>query len=93
MIPKKFKNMRELGEEPEFVLQMDDDYPSNLKRLWLWAKDALKDGQATKFQLCEEAFGATKKQVIFYVTSMLYALEVKSQRRSFACLLSKHIYI
>ena len=30
MIPKKFKNMRELGEEPEFVLQMDDDYPSNL---------------------------------------------------------------
>ena len=72
MMPKKFKNMRELGEEPEYVLHMGDDYLVNLKRLWLWAKDALKDGQTTNFQLCEEAFGATRKQLIFL--SDIYAL-------------------
>ncbi|XP_074352965.1 uncharacterized protein LOC141692127 [Apium graveolens] len=44
---------------------MGANYPSALKRLWTWANDALADGRTKSFELSKEAFGATKKQVIF----------------------------
>ncbi|XP_017221133.2 uncharacterized protein LOC108197904 [Daucus carota subsp. sativus] len=44
---------------------MGANYPSALKRLWTWAKDALSDGQTVSFELSEEAFGSTKKRAIF----------------------------
>ncbi|XP_063942744.1 uncharacterized protein LOC135150388 [Daucus carota subsp. sativus] len=43
---------------------MGANYPSALKRLWTWAKDALSDGQTVSFELSEEAFGSTKKRAI-----------------------------
>lgn len=72
IVPKKYKKVTDIVQEPEFVLDMGADYPLHLKRLWLWAKDALKDGQTTTFELCQEAFGSTKKQVLFL--SDVYAL-------------------
>lgn len=57
--------MTDIVKTPEPELEMGHDYPPMLKRMWLWAKEALKDGQTVKFDLCKEAFGSTKKQVIF----------------------------
>ena len=51
--------------EPEYVDTMGPDYPATLKRLWLWASDALKDGRSLSFQLSEEAFGSSDKQILF----------------------------
>lgn len=72
ILAKKYKKVADCVEVPAYVLDMGPDYPPSLKRLWLWAKDALKDGQATTFELCEEAFGSTKKQCLFL--SDIYAL-------------------
>ncbi|XP_074377131.1 uncharacterized protein LOC141718653 [Apium graveolens] len=44
---------------------MGPNYPSSLKRVWMWAKDALVNGRTISFELSEEAFGVTKKHVIF----------------------------
>lgn len=51
--------------EPEFVVNMGPNYPPSLKRLWIWASEALTDGRTCSFELCEDAFGSNKKQVIF----------------------------
>lgn len=57
--------MADIVKKPEFVLDMGDDYPPTLKHMWLWAKEALKDGKTSRFVLCKEAFGSAKKQVLF----------------------------
>lgn len=49
----------------EYVVNMGADYPPSLKRLWVWANENLKDGLSYSFNLCEEAFGSTQKQVLF----------------------------
>ena len=51
--------------EDELHVEMGVNYLSSLKRLWMWAKDALSDGRTVSFQLYEQAFAVTKKQVIF----------------------------
>ena len=64
---KKAKKTYKLVQDiqPELVVPMGANYPSALKRLWTWAKDALSDGQTVSFELSEEAFGSTKKRAIF----------------------------
>ena len=64
---KKVKKTYKVVEdvEPELVIEMGTNYPSALNRLWTWANDALADGRAMSFELSKEAFGCTKKQVIF----------------------------
>lgn len=74
---KKFKKVKDCGkapevEEEEYVLEFGLDYPPHVKRLWLWAKNALKDGRVTSFQLCQQAFGSTGKKALFL--SDVYAL-------------------
>ena len=44
---------------------MGVNYPSALKRLWAWAKDALSNDQTVSFELSEAAFGCTKQRAIF----------------------------
>ena len=51
--------------EDELHVEMGVNYPSSLKRLWMWANDALSDGRTLSFLLNEQAFAVTKKQVIF----------------------------
>jgi hypothetical protein len=77
MMGKKFKKVKDCvratqEEEEEYVLEIGPDYPHSLKRLWLWAKNALKDGHVTSFQLCQQAFGSTSKKALFL--SDVYAL-------------------
>lgn len=62
---KKWKKVTDCVLQEEYVLDMDADYPPVLKRLWLWAKKALTDGQVSTFLLSEEAFGSTNKKAIF----------------------------
>ncbi|KAL1808053.1 hypothetical protein ACET3Z_004640 [Daucus carota] len=63
---KKMKKMNELVSEPaEQVVNMGPDFPPALKRLWLWARDALKDGRSQPFKLSQEAFGSTDKRCLF----------------------------
>ena len=57
--------MADCVSELEFVPKMGADYPPLLNRLCLWASDALKDGQTWSFELSEEAFGSSKKNVLF----------------------------
>ena len=60
------KKMNELVSEPaEQVVNMGPDFPPALKRLWLWARDALKDGRSQPFKLSQEAFGSTDKRCLF----------------------------
>ena len=60
------KKMNELVSEPaELVVNIGPDFPPALKRLWLWASDALKDGRSQPFQLSQEAFGSTDKRCLF----------------------------
>lgn len=61
---KKWNNVMDCAAV-EYVVEMGPDYPSSLKRLWLWAKDALSDGWTITFNMCREAFGSTKKQCLF----------------------------
>ena len=51
--------------EPELVVQIGPNYPSAMKRLWTWAKEALSGGRTISFELSKEAFGFTKKQIMF----------------------------
>ncbi|XP_074364047.1 uncharacterized protein LOC141704771 [Apium graveolens] len=51
--------------EPELVVQIGPNYPSAMKRLWTWAKEALSGGRTIYFELSKEAFGFTKKQIMF----------------------------
>ncbi|KAL8089261.1 hypothetical protein AgCh_038888 [Apium graveolens] len=69
-IKKTFKVVADV--EPEFVLEMGENYPSELKRLWTWAQGALADGRTISFDLCKEAFASTKKHVIYL--SDIYAV-------------------
>ncbi|KAL1823541.1 hypothetical protein ACET3Z_010319 [Daucus carota] len=63
---RKMKKMNELVSEPaELVVNIGPDFPPALKRLWLWASDALKDGRSQPFQLSQEAFGSTDKSCLF----------------------------
>ncbi|XP_074362103.1 uncharacterized protein LOC141702302 [Apium graveolens] len=62
---KKWKKVKDCVPEPEYVLDMGANYPPVLKRLWLWAKNALADGQVNSFYLCQEAFGVTAKKALF----------------------------
>lgn len=62
---KKLVNLELDDLEDELHVEMGPDYPSALKRLWMWAKDALTDGRSISFKLSEEAFGVTRKQVLF----------------------------
>lgn len=65
MVAKKFKKLNDCVLEPEFVVDMGPDYPPSLKRLWIWAKEALAGGRTLTFQLSQEAFALTTKQAIF----------------------------
>ncbi|XP_074374711.1 uncharacterized protein LOC141715128 [Apium graveolens] len=58
--------------EPELTVEMGANYPSALNRLWTWAKVALAHGETVSFTLCKEAFGSTKKHVIYL--SDIYAV-------------------
>lgn len=49
----------------EYAVNMGANYPPSLKRLWVWANEALKDGLTYPFKLSEEAFGSSQKQVLF----------------------------
>lgn len=74
---KKLKKLKDCGkapkvEEEEYVLEFSPDYPPLVKRMWLWAKNALKGGRVTSFQLCQQAFGSTGKKALFL--SDVYAL-------------------
>ena len=64
---KKWKKVKDCftDREPEFVVKMDENYPPSLRRLWIWESEALNDERTCSFQLCEEAFGSNKKQVLF----------------------------
>ncbi|XP_074326680.1 uncharacterized protein LOC141664626 [Apium graveolens] len=64
---KKMKKMYKVIEdvEPELVVQIGPNYPSVMKRLWTWAKEALSGGRTISFELSKEAFGFTKKQIMF----------------------------
>ena len=55
---RKMKKMNDLVSEPEYAVTMGPDFPADLKKLWLWASDSLKDGRSHTFQLSEEAFGS-----------------------------------
>ncbi|VFQ94256.1 unnamed protein product [Cuscuta campestris] len=50
---------------PEFLKVHDEHYPLQLKRLWLWAKEALSDDRAHTFVLNKDAFGVEKKLSVF----------------------------
>lgn len=66
MVKRKFKRVKDCVKEKQYVIDVDvDGYPAELKQLWLWAKETLKDGRAHSFQLCKDAFGSTTKHVIF----------------------------
>ncbi|XP_074326691.1 uncharacterized protein LOC141664637 [Apium graveolens] len=64
---KKMKKTYKVIEdvEPELVVQIGPNYPSAMKRLWTWAKEALSGGRTISFELSKEAFGFTKKQIMF----------------------------
>lgn len=64
---KKSKNViQEVDESDcELVVKMDDSFPSALKRLWIWAKDAMCDGRVVVFSLCEDAFGVPSKKYVY----------------------------
>ncbi|VFQ79327.1 unnamed protein product [Cuscuta campestris] len=49
----------------EFQVEFGSKYPLQLKRLWLWAKEALSDDRAHPFVLNKDAFGVEKKLSIF----------------------------
>lgn len=57
--------MTDCVQEPEYVVEFGADYPPILKGLWLWAKDSLRDDRTITFELKEEAFKSTAKQVLF----------------------------
>lgn len=57
--------MEDLGLVPEYWVDIGPDFPPAMKRLWLWAKDALADGRASTFLISEEAFGSTAKKALF----------------------------
>ena len=59
------KKVNDLVSEPEPVVNMGPDFPPTLKKLWLWASDALKDGRSQAFKLSEEAFGSSDKKCLF----------------------------
>ncbi|XP_074347013.1 uncharacterized protein LOC141685832 [Apium graveolens] len=67
---KKWKHVKDCVEE--YVVKMGPNYLHALKRLWIWANEALSNGQTTSFKLCQEAFGSTKKYCLFL--SDVYAL-------------------
>ena len=62
---RRWKKVTDCVQEPKYVVEFGADYPPSLKRLWLWAKDALTDGRTITFHLREEAFASTNKQVLF----------------------------
>ncbi|KAL8110818.1 hypothetical protein AgCh_026525 [Apium graveolens] len=64
---KKMKKTYEVIEdvEPELVVQIGPNYPSTMKCLWTWVKEALSGGRTISFELSKEAFGFTKKQIMF----------------------------
>ncbi|VFQ95151.1 unnamed protein product, partial [Cuscuta campestris] len=49
----------------EFQVEFGAEYPLQLKRLWLWAKEALSDDRAHTFVLNKDAFGVEKKLSVF----------------------------
>lgn len=55
----------ELDADDQYVLEMGAKYPAALKRLWIWAKDALREGNAVCFELSKDAFGYARKQYMF----------------------------
>nr|XP_017233097.1 PREDICTED: uncharacterized protein LOC108207150 [Daucus carota subsp. sativus] len=62
---RKMKKMNDLVSEPEYAVTMGPDFPVDLKKLWLWASDSLKDGRSHTFQLSEEAFGSKDRKRLF----------------------------
>ncbi|XP_074327151.1 uncharacterized protein LOC141665067 [Apium graveolens] len=66
-LSKKSKKSYKLIEdvEPELVVEMSGNYPSALKHLWTWAKNSLSNGQTFSFELSKQAFGLSKKQIMF----------------------------
>ncbi|XP_074327418.1 uncharacterized protein LOC141665338 [Apium graveolens] len=62
-IKKTYKVIEDV--EQELVVQIGQKYPSAMKRLWTWAKEALSGGRTISFKLSKETFGFTKKQIMF----------------------------
>lgn len=65
IVEKKWKKVKDCVTHEEYVLEIGADYPPILKRLWLWAKNALAEGKVSTFLLSDEAFGSTNKKAIF----------------------------
>ncbi|VFQ70963.1 unnamed protein product [Cuscuta campestris] len=66
--PKRLKKAhvqddKECGQE--FQVEFGAEYPLQLKRLWLWAKEALSDDRTHTFVLNKDAFGVEKKLSVF----------------------------
>ena len=59
------ENFLNADVEPQLVVQMGENFPSALKRLWTWAKDVLTDGRTVSFESSKEACGFTTKQVVY----------------------------
>lgn len=92
---KKSKRTYKLVQDiqQELFVQMGSNYPSALKCLWDWTKDALTIGQTLSFELTEEVFGITKKWATYsYRIYTPCALDGKCQGLSFLFLWSKRIF-
>ncbi|RAL49561.1 hypothetical protein DM860_018220 [Cuscuta australis] len=66
--PKRLKKAHVQDDEEcgqEFQVEFGAEYPLKLKRLWLWAKEALSDDRAHTFVLNKDAFGVEKKLSVF----------------------------
>ncbi|VFQ80959.1 unnamed protein product [Cuscuta campestris] len=66
--PKRLKKAHVQDDEEcgqEFQVEFGAEYPLQLKRLWLWAKEALSDDRAHTFVLNKDAFGVEKKLSVF----------------------------
>ncbi|VFQ85190.1 unnamed protein product [Cuscuta campestris] len=66
--PKRLKKAHVQDDEEcgqEFQVEFGAECPLQLKRLWLWAKEALSDDRAHTFVLNKDAFGVEKKLSVF----------------------------
>ncbi|XP_062002246.1 uncharacterized protein LOC133720074 isoform X3 [Rosa rugosa] len=63
----KKRKRQTAGDEEEYIdlKKLPKDYPSPLKCLWLWGRDALADGKTISFMLTDKVFGINRKQYLY----------------------------
>ncbi|XP_061987927.1 uncharacterized protein LOC133706413 isoform X2 [Rosa rugosa] len=63
----KKRKRQTAGDEEEYIdlKKLPKDYPSPLKCLWLWGRDALDDGKTISFMLTDKVFGINRKQYLY----------------------------